>query len=171
MKNHYYSLLFALSTCFTANAQQNTSTAKWITKNVFQHDVFIENKGQFDNDVASQTKQPVLYYSLKGSEQLYFSANAITFKYDSLVKVDDESIGRDDDRRKINIVPQFMSITWVGANANTEIEVQEPASNYFTYPNPNTSTGRPSIVAHAWKKLIYHNLYNGIDVVYYFPEK
>ena len=80
MKNHYYSLLFVFSTCFTVNAQQDNGTTKWITKNVFQHDVFVENKGQFDNDIASQTKQPVLYYSLKGSEQLYFSANAITFK-------------------------------------------------------------------------------------------
>jgi hypothetical protein len=171
MKNHYYSLLFVFSICFATNAQQNTGKAKWTAKNIFQHDVFIENKGQFDNAIASQAKQPVLYYSHKGSEQLYFSANAITFRYDKLIKDNNESADRDADGEKFKTIPQYMSITWEGANTSTEIEVQEPVNNYFTYPNPSTATGMPSILAHAWKRLIYHNLYNGIDIVYYFPEK
>ncbi len=161
-------LVFALLIVGAITAQTASSHKGWSVHKPFEHDVFIENKGQFIEQVQKGVGQPILYSSLKGYIHIYFSPTALTFEYDSAYIADgDEKPGADDDAN-VKILPVFMQVTWDGANANAQVEVQKPVSDYFTYRNPNDRTGHSSVLAHAWGKIIYHNLYNNIDVAFYY---
>jgi len=133
---------------------------QWAVQSTFEHNVFIENQGQCNSSV--------LYYSTKGSDKIYFSSSSITFEYDSISK-DEEGTDEREDKDKLKKSPQYLSLNWVGANTNAMLEVQNEVSEYFTYPNP--VAGMPSLLAHAWSKLIYRNIYNNIDIEFYYPEK
>ncbi|HWY97977.1 MAG TPA: hypothetical protein VNY36_02720, partial [Bacteroidia bacterium] len=148
---------------FNLRAQSvSTSSKGWSVHHPFDHNVFIENKGQFIEQVQKGVGQKILYYSHKGHIHLYFSPTALTFEYDSAYRTNaDEDKGGDEDAN-VKISPQFMHITWDGANTNAQVEVQNPVGDYFTYLNPKDKTGHSSVKAHAWEKIIYHNLYNNI---------
>ena len=117
----------------------------------------------------------ILYYTHKGHIHIYYSPTSITFEHDScyIEKDDDgEPVAVDDGDAKVGVQPIFMHINWVGANTNPRIEVQDIEGDYFTYENPKDKKGKSGIMAHAWKKLIYHNLYSNIDLVFiYTPDK
>jgi len=158
-----YTTLCLLIFIFSVSAFAQQTKMKWEVKNPFEHNVFIENKGQFSSDIEQYVKEPVLYYSVKGSVHLFFSRNSLTLITNKFERKDEDR--KDDDRDKNMVAtPELMKISWEGANPNAEVTTDKEASDYFTCP-------KPGITAHAWSRLIYHNLYNGIDVVFYYPAK
>jgi len=158
--------VFATLICIVLHAQSSNG---WSVHKPFEHDVFIENKGQFIEQVQKGVGYPILYSSHKGKLDLFFSQTALTFEYDSAYIANDEDLKPDaDDDAVVKILPVFMKVEWDGANSNAQVEVQSPVTDYFTYRNPKDKKGRSSILAHAWKKIIYHNLYNNIDVAFYY---
>jgi hypothetical protein len=167
MKKQAITLFASLILCVVSEAQQSSPLS--IKSSLFRQDVFVENNGQFNNPQTSEIATPILYFTKKGKIKLFFSANTITFQQNDIVKDEDDETNDVD--AKLKTVPHYMSLTWEGANRNVKVEVQQPVSNYFTYSNPSTKSGMPSIVAHAWQKLIYHDIYKGIDLVFYYPEK
>ena len=169
--NKAKSLLVALVLLFSFNlpAQSvSTSSKGWSVHHPFDHNVFIENKGQFIEQVQKGVGQEILYYSHKGHIHLYFSPTALTFEYDSAYRTNEDENKAGDEDANVKISPQFMHINWDGANTNAQVEVQNPVGDYFTYLNPKDKTGHSSVKAHAWEKIIYHNLYNNIDVAFYY---
>ncbi len=167
MKKQAITLFASVILCVVSEAQQSSPLS--IKSSLFRQDVFVENNGQFNNPQTSEIATPILYFTKKGKIKLFFSANTITFQQNDIVKDEDDETNDAD--AKLKTVPHYMSLTWEGANRNVKVEVQQPVSNYFTYSNPSTKSGMPSIVAHAWQKLIYHDIYKGIDLVFYYPEK
>jgi gliding motility-associated-like protein len=166
------SIVLVLAGTLQSNAQKANYTASWEVKNPFTHNVFIENKGQFPATLEDAVKQPILYYSVKGSMYLFFSQNSVTFLNSKLQKKDDNGDEKGGDRDKELVsVPELMSITWDGANSNPEVTVENESADYYTYSIPHDKSGMGTITAHGWSKLTYHNLYNGIDVVFYYPNK
>ncbi|HTB32607.1 MAG TPA: gliding motility-associated C-terminal domain-containing protein [Bacteroidia bacterium] len=169
-------IVIFLSTLQAAAQNINSAPSRaWTVSNPFEHKVFIENAGQFTNDEKNSNKQPILYYNKLGNIQLYFTASSITFRYDSTVKtVDDEEndtgLSPPDHDKNIKTIPQFLTMNWQNANPDVEIEVMDQVPYYFTYNNPNDPSGHTGISANAYRKLIYHNLYKGIDVEFYYPE-
>ncbi|MGP8215005.1 MAG: PKD domain-containing protein [Bacteroidia bacterium] len=162
--------IFALSLVFITFPKFINAQKGWSVHKPFEHDVFIENKGQFIDQVQKGVGQNILYYSHKGRLHLYFSATALTFEYDSAYMADKDAAPKagDDAEANIKILPVFMQVNWDGANTNAQVEVQKPVTDYFTYRDPNDKTGHSSVLAHAWEKIIYHNLYNNIDVAFYY---
>jgi len=161
--------VFAFLIAGFLHAQKTETKGKgWSVHHPFEHDVFIENKGQFIEQVQKGVGSPILYYSHKGHIHIYFTETGITFEHDSAYMADggDDKGGADDDA-KVEILPIFMHMTWADANANAKVEVQNPVTTLFTYPNPKDK-GHSGITANAWEKIIYHNLYNNIDVVFYY---
>ncbi|MGP8217497.1 MAG: gliding motility-associated C-terminal domain-containing protein [Bacteroidia bacterium] len=156
---------------YESNGQKADYTQKWEVKDPYTHNVFIENKGQFPDGLQDLIKDPILFYSIKGDIHLYFSGNSVTFLRNKAVKKEDGDEKGGDRDKNIIAEPELMSMTWEGANANVEVTVDKETNDYFTYPNPYTKNHLPGITAHAWNKLTYHNLYNGIDMVFYFPDK
>lgn len=170
LKARSIALIFSLFVACFLQAQKTATTQKgWSVHNPFEHDVFIENNGQFIEQVEKGVGDKILYYSHKGHIHMYFTQTALTFEYDSAYMADgDEKPSADDDGdAKINILPIFMHMNWQGANTNAQVEVQQPVTTLFTYPNPKDK-GHTGITAYAWEKIIYHNLYNNIDVAFYY---
>ncbi len=159
-------VIIAISS-YSAKAQKTHPEKGWTVKEPFVHDVFIENKGQFNEGVKKNVGDDILYYTKKGSVHIFFQSTAITFEHDIIYSTDEKDAKEEEDAG-VRVKPVFMSINWDGANKNATVEVQEPESAYFTYRNPNDKTGHSSVLAHAWKKIIYHNLYNNIDVAFYY---
>lgn len=155
-------LLFYLS-CNFIYCQSNKPS--WIVRHPFKHPVFIENKGQFTKQELIGVGSPILYYSRSGLYQLYFTSSSLVFRYDSIVNKGDRK-----DKDECEIIPVYIKIRWEGVNDNSEIEVSGGVSDYFTFSKLEDKTVKSGIIAHAWEKLIYHNLYKGIDVEFFYPK-
>jgi gliding motility-associated-like protein len=52
-------------------------------------------------------------------------------------------------------------LEWIGANPNAVISGEQATSNYYVYASVNAK-------ARGFKKIVYHDLYPGIDLVYTF---
>ncbi len=153
-------------------SKAKTKKARWSVDKPFEQYCFIENKGQFPQAIMDIAKDPILYYTQKGQVAIYFTPGSVVYKFDSIVaNKDDEGEGRKADRdADLKVVPYSFSMSWEGANPNPRVEVQNEESNYYTYPNIHDKSGKTGIKANAWEKLIYHNIYNGIDVEFYYPK-
>ncbi|MBI3500228.1 MAG: gliding motility-associated C-terminal domain-containing protein [Bacteroidetes bacterium] len=144
-------------------ANQNTGKQKW-TSNAFDQKVFVENKGQFADDV--------LFSANSGGVNIFFSKNGLKYEYTEVKKLSEEE--REKAERGENISEKskptihHLGIEWLGANENTEVKSEEEVPFYYTYGSayPETKT----ITAHAFRKIIYKNLYPNIDVEYIFPK-
>ncbi len=163
-------ILFILGFGFTAQSQGTICnnggvkvTPKW-TAEPFNHQVFIENKGQFNSDIKGNKK--VLYQAVLGAVKAYFTPDGIVYKYDEISKnkdKDDEDNGKDD---VPTVVCHYLNSQWIGANPNVTIDASQERSDYYTYPVGKSGT----IQANAFEKITYKNIYPGIDIEYSFPK-
>ncbi len=145
----------------------------WIIQNPFEQKVFIENnEGQFDGMIASN-KEKIIYSAEITGVSLYFTSNGLIYRYDKFPKIKPEQqeeqehkSGRENDTSVLHPKTFFFRMKWKGTNPRVEIIAEDEVSFYYCYPHGNKHT----IIAHAFKKLLYKNLYPGIDIEYYFPE-
>ncbi|MEO6882711.1 MAG: gliding motility-associated C-terminal domain-containing protein [Bacteroidia bacterium] len=172
-------IAFLFPSIHSIQAQNKTGSKNW-TKNPFEEKVFVENKTQFDG----QDKLPnsaILFGVRNDGVQIYFIQKGLTYRHDEFVpmseaekdKAEKEAAksGRKMDadmmrKRKTDCI----SMQWENANPNVQIFSEDEVSNYFTYPDLRDKSGKTTIKAFAYKKIIYKNLYPNIDVEYSFPE-
>ena len=129
---------------------------------------FIENKGQI-TDQQLNTNKAVLYgLSLPG---LNVGLKASGFSYTTYATEDvgeDESLkhpGMDNQQpvpHKYNYKFHRVDVEFLGANPTCRIEALEQAADYTMYYTPGTPEG--GVKAHSFGKIIYQNLYPGIDL-------
>ena len=161
----------------TSNFFAQDGTVNWTVKNPFTHKVFIENKGQFD--AIKQNNTPVMF-AYTGAVNVFFTSNGLMYNHNQLVPMTEEEMekaGRKEedeegekDRVAKKIVPNYVNMNWVGTNPDAVLLSESPVSYYFTYGDQRDSTGRTSIKAQAYNKVIYKDLYPNIDIEYTFPE-
>ncbi|HSY77383.1 MAG TPA: hypothetical protein VK890_11025, partial [Bacteroidia bacterium] len=174
MKRTICVLVLLFFSSFLTSGQNKGAGVKWTSKNIFDQNVFIENNGQFPAAEQAAIGQKIFYSTFKGKLHIYFLATGIAFRYDSIYvedKQDEEpGIGEEKDNieKRTKVKHVFSNLEWAGANTSATIEVQDEANDYYTYGNP--TDGHSGIICHAWKKLIYRNLYKGIDVELYYPQ-
>lgn len=60
-------------------------------------------------------------------------------------------------------IDRTITMEWIDANANPEIVAEDVAQGYHTY-------GKLQSKASGFKRIIYNELYPGIDVIYSFNE-
>lgn len=163
-------ILLTSSNSFAQLAPGNKT--KW-QQNPFDQSVFIENKGQFSKDEQKDIGEKICYYTRKGNLYIYFTKNSVVFRYDSVYtdKATDKDGENDKEHLKFYVKHRFLRMSWPGANTNPDIETGQPVSNYYTYGNPEDSAGKPGIKANAWKKLVYHTIYPGIDIGFDYPQQ
>lgn len=162
---------------YSSNQVQNN----WTLHNLFEQKVFIENnEGQFDFTCHSPMKEgtgkgqeKVLFNTEITGVSLYFTQNEIIYRYDKFPELTPEQrkerehqIDRESDTTRQHPETFYFRMQWKGANPNVEIIAEDEVPFYYCYPRGNKHT----TIAHAFKKLLYKNLYPGIDVEYYFPE-
>jgi gliding motility-associated-like protein len=167
----------------TSFAQQNniTGTALWTVKNPFECKEFVMNNGQFTQYEKDNVGSKILYYTGKGRLHLYYTEDGFTIRMDSLYEDKNASNWDDDNKsehekhedglRNLKGKSYFLKMQWQGANPSVRVEAQTVASDYYTYPDPNDPKGQKGVTANAWKKLVYHNIYPGIDIEFYYPDK
>jgi gliding motility-associated-like protein len=147
----------------------NVPSTTWLTEDFFSQKVFIENNGQFDGRTGSR-KEKVLFATRVGGLDLYFTTSGIVYRYDEFIPREE---ARGDDREEeeheteFDMNSKYFRVTWENSNPQVHPEATEEAGFYYTYGMP----GNQCIKANAFRKLVYHDLYPGIDAVYILPEE
>lgn len=152
--------------------------AQWRLKDPFEQKVFIENKGQYA--VAGKLMANDIYFGASQSGlQYYFTKNAVLIKHSALVKRNHKEIEAEKERLGIKETEDreekeflykkeesFHEMRFTGGGINTNIEVQDEVSWTYHFAPDQKNT----LKAKAWRKLMYKNLYPGVDMEFYFPE-
>src|ERR1700722_1011359 len=134
--------------------------ASW-TRAPFDYKVFIQNLGQCAGKVQHDS---VLYSVAMGHTNAYFTNHSITFRYLEEPVIEK---GKDPDqygppKRTLHIA----GTEWMNSSPAVFIEALDKQNYYQTIDAGNNKT----VKTYVFKKVVYHNLYTGIDVEYSFPQ-
>ncbi|HTA27066.1 MAG TPA: hypothetical protein VK809_04725, partial [Bacteroidia bacterium] len=144
----------------------NKQVGRTWSKNPFDYKVFIENRGQW----ATTSGKKILFQARLGKTQLSITSHGLMYSYVKLVEKrgneEEEGTGAENSHF---LPPEVHTakMEWVNSNVNVTIEAQQEQTDYYSYRTDDDKTVRTN----AFKKIICHNLYPGIDVEYFFPEK
>jgi hypothetical protein len=168
MKNKFnrYTVLFSLllSSALTAYSQQSLWNSKLDAMRVF-----IENKGQFSKDVTTDENQ--LFGYIGSNEKFYFSKSGVTIKIDRIKKKKTPAsiLGKifgskeeNEESEEYKTESYYLYARWENKSPEMTIEPLEKSEGYFTF-------GQEKYTANGYKKLLYKNIYPGIDVEYFIP--
>ncbi len=133
---------------------------------------FIENVGQYGSKVSGFENMDSIFFAYEGlGMPVLFTKKGVIHlqrKVENISKEEEEKLekqGLDEaviEQKKI-ITDRTITMEWVGANKNVVFEVEEKTNEYHSY-------GFIKGKAFGYKKIIYKNLYNGIDVIYKFTD-
>lgn len=176
MKN-YYLLLFTAFTFSSIFAQQSTG---W-TVEYSKSKTFIENAGQFDAFEDEQTGE-ILYAVDFGFSRIFFGEKGVSYDFREILKKSKEerkaimnqpAKSFEDHKQKEELIGKFMirtdevNMQWHNMNAAPEVVGVDMTPDYhsYTYSNEKGETVNVNHVK-AYKKLVYKNVYNNIDIEY-----
>ena len=160
----------AIVLCATVLAQ---NTVNWQTQ-IGNKKVFIENQSQFDgkNNLSGST---ILFGTENGPSQIFFTKQGLTYslvkktpKYNKEKEAKEHGekkniAEREREEHEVTITKDVVQMQWENANPNVKVVAVEKSTGYQTF----VVHGK-SVVAQCYKKLVYQNLYPGIDVEYTF---
>jgi gliding motility-associated-like protein len=129
---------------------------------------YIQNVGQYGESYAGCERMGKILYGYEGiGAPVLFTSKGIIHIQRMPKKLSYEEIERQERAGKgkpeehAAFVEKYISIEWLNANQHPEIIAEEMESAYHVY-------GMLQQKAYAFKKIIYKELYPGIDVVYSF---
>jgi gliding motility-associated-like protein len=155
--------LSLLCTVLAVSGLRSTNPTFVNGKDIFGTRIFIENKGQFANPINNSS--PVFFVYEHGRERIYFTDEGLIYEFIKefpLTEKQRESLGDND---HIKIKPPkiaLVSMRWVDSKPSLIAEGIGRQDNYFTY-------GGPELNSHGYKKILYRNVYPGIDIEYTLP--
>jgi len=132
------------------------------SKDVFGGRAFIENKGQFPDKNNSR----VLYAIDNGLEKIYFTEKGLVYELTKIFPITERQMEAMEHGKPDAVKPgrlYFVNMNWSGCNPNIDVVSSEKQSYYVTY-------GAKALNSSTFKKIIYKNVYTGIDVEYTIPE-
>ena len=143
----------------------------------FERKAFIENKGQFNTELPHQYQQ--FDYCIDNQTQILFNKQGLTYviKKQTLKKLGVLSIFKSEAKREesehdVKIEYQYITMKWLGSNSNCSIETVYETEAKYNYMLKGIANSQPYTEAcKGYKKIIYKNIYNGIDIEYFFTEK
>lgn len=140
-----------------------------VTKNVDSFKIktggsFIENKGQWDKKVSFLMRKQNNETWLLDNGNLQFNF----FKLIQKPKVDQLSFGKNVDDID-SIKGHRIILNWINGNKNLSFKKNKKQTTYFNYFIGNSSEKHATEVG-LYEELVGENLYNGIDIRYYFSE-
>lgn len=133
---------------------------------------FIKNVGQYGKTMKGYEQMGSLHYGYEGLDMpILFTPKGLIHlqrKYERISHSEEERLEKQGVReeeieRKLIITDRVITMEWVGANPKVEIIAEEKTTDYHTY-------GMLQEKAEGYKKLLYKNLYPGIDLVYSFTK-
>lgn len=156
------------------------NAAGWKTNFGESQKRFIENKSQFDGkDKLPDSK--ILYGIDQNGTQIFFTKQGLSYRFDVRQNKDKEKSEKEEvsrnkmtaeawaahekEERSMKIETDVVHMQWENSNPDVQVIAEEVAPDYFSY-----TIGKENInYIKGYKKLIYKNLYPGIDVEYIFP--
>ncbi|MCC6691395.1 MAG: SprB repeat-containing protein [Bacteroidia bacterium] len=142
-----------------------------------QTNVFVKNHGQFDNQLRS-TKLSAghkIIYAINSSDQIFFTPNGYIWKQtifhggrtnENETKHSISESEHEEEERNAKAETYCIRMNWEGADPNAQIIAEEEAEGYYTYG----VEGFTNLKAKGYRKLIYKNMYPGIDIEYIIPD-
>ena len=164
MSKFYFLLLLHLFISpYSTSYAQSSVQPSWNVR-FAEHKAFIENRGQFD-EAEKLADSKILYGVMDGEARIYFSNKGITYNYNLIETV---LVKEREEAKHPRSKNAHVYMEWIGANPDAWIEASEKTDDYYCF-----SAGRNNSIDQvpAFKKIMYHNLYPGIDVVYEFHKQ
>ena len=152
-------LVFLCNFTIAQNNPSFTPTPKFVTGNdLFNtQSVFVENIDQYGDSVKGTASMGKILFGYEGSGMpVYFTAKGLMHVQQ---KKEHNSTEEEKSTPKGNAVLAPLIMEWVGANPNTTIIMEEMQQAYHTY-------GMLTRKANCYKKVIYKDIYPGIDIIY-----
>lgn len=155
---------------------------KWTNSQLFEHKNFIENKGQFDTKKLPNKESVRFTANIDGVEFCFTNSGYTIIKKVDVKRTEKElaqvkrEVGilpedRSEDKEfKFKKVEQFHELKFLDANADVMIIAENQVSNYYSYSKIKSGASKETIIANAFSKLTYRNIYPFTDVVFEFPK-
>ena len=144
------------------NTFKNQSSPVHWTTQAFEYKVFIENKGQFDEKLKWH-ESPILFGANTSGTELYFTSKGLTYQVEAIVKETSQS-----EHTKVAAHTYTIHMEWLDANPHVQIFTKDPVTEYFNYQMDDK---HQVYYTHAFEKIVYKDLYPGIDVEYIFHKE
>lgn len=141
----------------------------WINaQNNIENNAFVKNKGQFDGRNWSSDK---IEYGIKlNSSHIFFSKKGVTYRFDEFIKNPNRDKSCIDSPKRTNVT-ELIYVTWINSKKDVEIITEDKTNHFYSYAvkdlHTNEVTNLNSIF--GYKKLIYKNIYDHIDIEYFLP--
>lgn len=151
------------------------SQENWTVK-PFERKAFVENRGQFKQQLPVQYQN--FDFAIDNGMRILFNKTGLTYiaKKVTRKKLGVLSIFMNEEKREekehdFKTEYQYISANWVNANPNCVIETVDENSFTYNYALASSNNANPyNEVCKTYKKIIYKNIYNGIDIEYFFTE-
>jgi gliding motility-associated-like protein len=133
-----------------------------LSGDIFGCRVFIENKGQFNNEIPNG--DAIKYGYINGNETVFFNTNGLSYLLEKkyiLTEHDREEVEHGHKLKDKPVKKYLINMAWENSNSNIEIIESEQQSWYHSY-------GDEKLKSKCYKKLTYKNVYNNIDIEYVF---
>lgn len=140
---------------------------------------FIENKSQFDG--RNQLPGSEILFGIDwGVTQIYFTPNGMTFRFEQKEKMSKEEEWRREaqqfregyysirEQGESEAKTDVVHLEWVGSNGGVRLTGLEPSDDYFSYTVGEKNNYRSINRIRGYRRLLYENLYPGIDAEYAF---
>ena len=134
---------------------------------------FIENIGQYGNEVAGHPQLGRILYGFEGSGMpVLFTTKGIVYLQRKMNETDEEELEKMEEEGKLDheegmklqYTDRIIAMEWLNGNSNPVVEAEEPLPFYHTYGLINRK-------AKSFKKITYKDIYPGIDLIYSFIEE
>ncbi len=135
--------------------------------NGFQHPTsFTENVGQF----KSPDGQKVFYAYDDGCNRIFFTSRGLVYSFVVKAEADKEpdyDYPEKEEENKIrSFTRDFVSFNWENSSVNCRLKDAEKATEYYSYVVEEGGQEKNINYISGFKKIIYENVYDGIDVEY-----
>lgn len=126
--------------------------------------IFIENKGQINSNSA--TENPILFYSNNSEVACYFAKDAVNFIFSEQYEAQDGYFHTE--REKLRFRKFRVKMHFDGANPECVVSSELQRKSFFNYYLEHCKSGINR--ARTFSKIIYKNVYDNIDIVFYGRE-
>ncbi len=156
---------------FGQNKQQtpvntvNSAEAKWTT-NAFENLDFVQNVGQFDEQILAVSEEKPFYMADLGMIHAFFTKTGVVYRSEVFFRKKNADGTEIKLERRAKGTTCFFVQEWENVSEQLSILAEEETSNFYSYANGDKQTFK----AKAFKKITYKNLYQGIDAEYIFPK-
>lgn len=162
-RNIILGLLFTCS--LVCHAGQGTSFPGFTRQgDVFGTRCFIQNSTGLKSPIDPSAD--VLYTYEYSGEKIYFTRSGLVYEQvkNRVVKEEDEEHQRltGEKEKRVNEEVSYIHMRWKNPDPSVQVIPSEKVAHYFSY-------GQKEFHAAGYKKIVYHDLYPGIDLEYFIP--